>query len=379
MHIFLRYVNALFIVFYCHTPVYSQTDSPSHKIKKNSNYQLDIIASGLNYPWSIAFLPNGDYLLSLRGGELRRLSSKGELGQAIKNTPKTYVASQGGYFDITLAPDFADNQHVYLSFAYGTSKNNATRIVKAILNGNTLEQVTPIFTVKNSKDTPVHYGGRMQFLNDGTLLLTTGDGFNYREAAQDPFSQLGKIIRIDANGDIPKDNPFADGKKADPAVYSLGHRSPQGLSYDSQNNIIYMHEHGPKGGDEVNVVMPAHNYGWPVTSYGTNYSGALVSPLTQAPGITDPIHYWTPSVAPSGLAYYAADAFSEWQGNLFVGTLVNQDVRRLTLHNDKVIDEEIMFTEIGQRIRDVRVGPDGFLYLLTDSAQGQVVRVRPTQ
>jgi len=239
--------------------------------------------------------------------------------------------------------------------------------------------VSVIYTLNPSKDTPVHYGGRLQFINDGTLLISTGDGFNYREASQDKFNQLGKIIRINSDGSIPLDNPFADGKEGDPKVYSYGHRNPQGMSYDSSTNTIYTHEHGPKGGDEVNVISAGDNYGWPATSYGVNYSGAIITPFTQADGITDPIYHWVPSIAPSGLVYYTGSAFPQWQGSLFVGALVNQELRRLVLDNGKVVKEEAMFSEINARIRDVRANAKGHLYILTDSKQGRIIRVVPKE
>jgi len=342
----------------------------------NTAYRLENVAEGLNYPWSMAFLPNGDYLVSMRSGELRRLSAEGELGEPLANTPSAYVAAQGGYFDVALDPEFASNQTIYLAFASGTYDNNATRVIRATLAQNSIEDVSTIFTLEPSKDTSVHYGGRLQFINDGTLLITTGDGYDYREAAQDKFSQLGKIIRINSDGSIPSDNPYADGKNGDPKVYASGHRNPQGLAYDADTNTIYLHDHGPQGGDEVNIIQASHNYGWPATSYGVNYSGAQITPFKVAPGITDAIHYWVPSIAPSGLAFYSGQAFPDWQGDLFVGALVNRDVRRLVIENDKV-KEEIMFSEIDERIRDVRVSPQGYLYILTDSHQGEIIRAVP--
>jgi glucose/arabinose dehydrogenase len=262
--------------------------------------------------------------VSLRSGTLLHVSADGKEKITIQNTPSTYVESQGGYFDVVLDPGFAENQKVYLAFASGTANQNATRIISATLNNTRLEALNTILTVSPSKDTPAHYGGKLQFLNDGTLLLTTGDGFQYREAAQDKQSQLGKILRLNSDGSVPDDNPYADGKEGNPYVYSYGHRSPQGLSYDANNNRVYMHEHGPKGGDEVNIINAAVNYGWPATSYGVNYSGARVSPFEQLPGIQDPLHYWVPSIAPSGMTFYSGDQFPQWQGDLFIGALVNK-------------------------------------------------------
>lgn len=338
------------------------------------DYQLETIAEGLNEPWSVTFLPNGDYLVALRVGEVRRISA-GAVGEPIANAPETYHAGQGGFFDIILDPDFGQNQVVYLSYAGGSPYANGTTVMRAKLDGERFVDTETIFAVNPSKDTPQHYGGKLAFWQDGTLLLTTGDGFEYREAAQDTQNQMGKVLRMNSDGSVPADNPFASEDKGNAYVYSYGHRNPQGLSIDPVSGAIYMHEHGPKGGDEVNLVSPGANYGWPAVTYGENYSGAYVSPLKQAPGVQEPMHYWVPSIAPSGMAFYTGDMFPEWQGNLFVGALVDQEVRMLELDNGQVVTEETMFAEIGERIRDVRQGPDGAIYLVTDGASGKLIRV----
>ena len=343
-----------------------------------ASYTLETVADDLNYPWSIAFMPEGDYLVAMRSGEVRRISADGEVSPALEGLPASYVLSQGGYFDITLDPNFADNQRIYLSFAYGTPEQNGTRIVSGRLNGDRVENVTPIFTVAPLKDTAVHYGGKMLFLPDGTLAMTTGDGFEYREAAQDTFNLMGKIIRINSDGSIPADNPYASNGLGNAAVWSYGHRNPQGLVLDKTTGRLYSHEHGAKGGDELNLIKPDTNYGWPAVTKGVNYSGAYVSPLRSAPGVEEPLTFWDPSIGASGLAIYEGDAFPDWQGKLFVGALVDEEVRMLTLSDGAVTDEQAMFSEIGARIRDVRTGPDGLLYLLTDSEQGKVIRVVPT-
>ena len=340
-------------------------------------YKIETVAEGLDYPWSIAFLPNGDYLVALRVGEVHRISAAGAVGEPLSGLPNTYVAGQGGYFDIVLDPDFASNQTVYLSFAHGTAAENGTRIIKGTLSDTAIEDIQTIFTVSPLKDTAVHYGGKIIFLADGTLMMTTGDGFEYREAAQARFSLLGKIIRINKDGSVPDDNPYADGSQGDPKVWSYGHRSPQGLVLDDATGIVYMHEHGAQGGDELNAVLPARNYGWPAVTKGINYSGAYVSPLKSAPGIEEPLTYWVPSIAPSGLAIYDGAAFPEWQGDIFVGALVDQELRHIKIDSGRVTSEVPIFTEIAARIRDIRVGPDGFLYILTDSDSGKVLRVVP--
>ena len=342
-----------------------------------AGYKIETLAEGLDFPWSIAFLPNGNFLVALRVGEVRRISATGEVGEPLTGLPDTYVASQGGYFDVMLDPDYASNQTIYLSFAHGTAAENGTRIIKGTLHDTAVENIQTLFTVSPLKDTPVHYGGKMIFLQDGTLMMTTGDGFQYREAAQDRFNLLGKIIRINKDGSVPSDNPYADGSQGDPKVWSYGHRSPQGLVLDDATGIVYMHEHGAQGGDELNAILPALNYGWPAVTKGVNYSGAYVSPLTSAPGIEEPLTYWVPSIAPSGLAIYDGAAFPQWQGDFFVGALVDQEVRHLKMESGKIVSEAPVFTEINARIRDVRVGPDGFLYILTDSDSGKVLRVVP--
>lgn len=337
-----------------------------------SDYRTEVVAEGLNHPWSIDFLPGGGYLLAMKSGEVREISAQGEVGDVISGGPETYFMSQGGYFDILLDPDYETNQLVYLAYAGGTADANATTIMKARLADNAFQDAETIYTASQTKDTPAHYGGKMHFLPDGTLLVTTGDGFKYREAPQDTFSHLGKIIRINTDGSAPDDNPFVDGG-GDPLVYSYGHRNPQGLDLGADGEI-YMHEHGPKGGDELNRIVAGANYGWPAVTYGENYSGAYVSPLTEAPGVEQPMHYWVPSIGPSGLVAYSGDMFPEWQGDFLVGALVDSEVRLLDVEGD-TITESPLFSELGARIRDIRQGPAGEIYLLTDGEGGKVIRI----
>lgn len=345
-----------------------------------AEYRLEVITDNLDHPWSLAFLPDGGFLVSLLDGSLRRIDASGKLAEPIKNLPFTYGNSQGGFFDVILDNQFSKNNRIYLAFAHGTPDANATRVISATLSNDALEDVTPIFTVKNPKDTPVHYGGKLLQLDDNSLLLTTGDGFEYREAAQDPRSQLGKIVRFNPDGGIPDDNPFADGKDADPYVFTLGHRNPQGLAIDAETGLIYMHEHGPQGGDELNIVTPGSNYGWPVTSYGVNYSGAKITPFETRDGIVPPIKYWRPSIAPAGMAVYRGDQFPAWRGKVLIGALVDREIRMLTLEGPLVVDEAILFSEVDQRVRDVRIGLDGLLYFLTETKEhlgGKLYRVLP--
>ena len=337
-----------------------------------ADYNTDVVAEGLNHPWAMDFLPDGSYIVSMKSGEVRIISSEGQIGDVISGGPETYFMSQGGYFDILLDPNYESNQMVYLAYAGGTPEANATTIMKARLEDNAFVDAETIYTASPTKDTPAHYGGKMHFLPDGTLLVTTGDGFEYREAPQDTNSHLGKVIRINSDGSAPEDNPFADGD-GDPLIYSYGHRNPQGLDL-GPNEEIYLHEHGPKGGDELNLIKPGANYGWPAVTYGENYSGAYVSPLTEYPGVEHPLHYWTPSIAPSGLVVYSGKMFSEWEGAFLVGALVDAEVRLLETNGDDMT-ESPLFSEIGLRIRDIREAPDGSIFLITDGESGQIIRI----
>jgi aldose sugar dehydrogenase len=339
------------------------------------DYELTTVAEGLEQPWGLAFLPDGEMLVTERPGRLRRVAADGSVSPPLEGVPEVFFRGQGGLLDVVLHPRFEANRLVYLSYAHGDARANGTRIARARLGAEGLEALEVIFTVAPAKDTPQHYGGSMAFMADGTLLLTTGDGFDYREEAQNIGGMLGKTIRIGDDGRIPADNPFVDRADAAAAVWTYGHRNPQGLAVDPATGTVYQHEHGPRGGDELNLLHPGRNYGWPAITHGKDYTGALVSPLTAHRGMEQPVTYWVPSIAPSGLAIYRGDAFPEWQGDLFLGALVDREVRRLRLRDGEVVEQQALFAELGERIRNVRVGPDGHLYLVTDSEQGRVLRV----
>jgi glucose/arabinose dehydrogenase len=342
-----------------------------------AGYRIQTLAEGLEHPWSLAFLPDGRMLVSERPGRLRVIMDGELLPAPVAGVPAVYAASQGGLLEVLPDPGFADNGLLYLSFAHGTPRANATRVVRARLDGMTLHAVEPIFTARPGKRTPVHYGGRMAFLPDGTLVIGLGDGFDYREQAQRLDSHLGKIVRIRPDGSVPDDNPFVGRADALPEIWSLGHRNVQGLVYDAERGALFSHEHGPRGGDELNRIVPGGNYGWPLATHGVDYTGARITPFTEYPGTQAPLWQWTPSIAPAGLARYDGDLFPHWRGDLFVAALAARQVRRLRLHGDAVIEEETLFAELGERLRDVRAGPDGALYLLTDSPRGRLLRVRP--
>ena len=343
---------------------------PAHATEQN--YRLETLAEGLNYPWSVDFLPNGNILVAELSGTLRTIDKDGHVSDPILGVPSVYRASQGGLFDVLLDSDFTTNQTLFLSYAAGDSKDNGTTVAKAILDGNSLTNVEVIFSANPQKYAPLHYGGRMAFTEDGFLLLTTGDGFDFREQAQNLNSHLGKTIRINKDGSPAPGNPFAQA----PKVWTYGHRNPQGLAI-AKDGTVYLNEHGPKGGDEINVVTKANNYGWPAITYGMDYNGAYVSPLTEYEGMQQPVHVWTPSIGPSGLAFYEGDKFPAWTNSLFVGALVDAEVRRLTVSEGEIGSEESLFTELKSRIRDVRIGPDDLLYIVTDGDQGAVIRVHP--
>lgn len=338
-------------------------------------YRLTRVAEGLDYPWCVAFLPGGGYLVTELGGDLREVSADGAVGDPIAGMPAVYRRSQGGLFDVLLHPDFAANRTLFLSYAAPPADANATEVTRARLEDGALVASEVIFRATPAKPTPVHYGGRMAFLPDGTLLLTTGDGFDFREAAQDLASLLGKTVRMHTDGGVPADNPFAGEEGAEPHIYTFGHRNAQGLAL-APDGAVYLNEHGPRGGDETNRLVAGANYGWPAVTHGVDYNGAYVSPFTEGPGIQAPLDHWTPSIAPSGLAVYSGDRFPDWRGDLFAGALVDREVRRLDLEGGAVVGEESLFAELGRRIRDVRVH-DGYLYLVEDGEDAGIVRVEP--
>lgn len=336
--------------------------------------RTEVMASGLDHPWSLAFLPGGAVLITERNGKLKRLEG-GKLFP-VSGVPPVFNEGQAGLFDVLPHPDFNNNGLVFLSFAHGMNAANGTRVVRAKLVGNSLIEVTPIYTASPLKRGPVHFGGRMAFLPDGTLMLTTGDGFDFREQAQRLDSPLGKVMRLSIDGKVPPGNPYVSEPEAQGAIWSRGHRNPQGLAYDPVRRMLFLHEHGPRGGDEVNVIRRGGNYGWPVATLGMDYSGATISPFRSYPGMIDPLVSWVPSIAPSGLAVYRGAMFPEWQGSLLVGALADKELRIVNLTpKGEVSGQERALRSLGARIRDVRVAPDGAVWVTTDDAQGKVLRL----
>jgi glucose/arabinose dehydrogenase len=344
------------------------------------------IARGLDHPWSMAFPPPASgltgVLVTERGGRLLHVVP-GQAPRMIAGVPAAYHNSQGGLFDVVLHPRFAENHLLYLSYAAGNKDNNFTRITRARLQDGRLIDARVIFQVTPGKDTPVHYGGRMAFLPDGSLVMTTGDGFDYREQAQRLQSGLGKIVRLADDGRPMASNPFVGRGQAQASIWSYGHRNPQGLAVDSVSGRLWAHEHGPRGGDELNLIQKGGNYGWPVATFGLDYSGATISPFKRYKGMIDGRVVWVPSIAPSGLAVYRGALWPDWQGDLIVGALVNQEVRRIDLDAaGNVLGQARIFPSIKARIRDVRVAPDGAVWVATDEGAdqkpgGRVLRVTP--
>ncbi len=340
-------------------------------------FRYTVVAEGLDHPWSIAFLPDGALLVTERPGRLRVIRNGTLNPDPVTGVPAVLDGSQGGLFEVRPHPDFASNALLYLTYAYGTQEANGTQLARARFNGASLSALDVLYTASPLKGTMAHYGGRMDFLGDGTLLLTLGDGFDYREDAQKLDSELGSIVRLNEDGTIPEDNPYVGRADAKAAIWSWGHRNVQGIVVDRQSGRVFSHEHGPRGGDEVNLIEKGNNYGWPVITYGVDYSGALISPFTERDGMEQPLKVWVPSIAPSGMDIYRGPAFADWSGDLLVSGLVPGDVRRLDMEGAQVRSEEVLFAEIGERLRDVRVSPDGRIYLLTDSTEGRVILVEP--
>ncbi len=338
-----------------------------------AGYRLETVASGLEIPWGLAFLPDGRYLVTEHPGRLRIVAADGTVSGPVGGVPPVYFKSQGGLFDVIVDRDFVNNGQLFLTYAEGMPRDNGTAIARATLvenaDGAKLENLSVIFRVERRKNTPVHYGGRLVILGDGNLLLTTGDGFSFRHESQDVKSQLGKTLRLTPDGKPAPGNPFPDA----PYVWTWGHRNPQGLAI-AADGTVWLNEHGPQGGDELNRIEPGKNFGWPAICYCLDYTGAYVTPYTEWPGMEQPEFYWRPSIGPSGLAIYEGDQFPEWRGDFFVGALVNREVRRLHRGEDGKLIEEKLFSEIGERVRDVRTGPDGALYFTVEGKDGRIMR-----
>jgi aldose sugar dehydrogenase len=340
-----------------------------------ASFRVVEVAGDLEHPWAMAFLPDGDLLITERPGRLRILREGVLDPTPIEGVPEVYASGQGGLLDVAIDPDFASNRLIYLSYAAEGDDGAGTRVASARLGDGRLEDVEVIFEGMTAGGGR-HFGSRLGFDPDGHLFVTLGDR-GQDERAQELGDLAGKVVRLHPDGSVPEDNPFAGRESAAPEVYSWGHRNPQGLAVHPETGRVWVVEHGPRGGDEVNVVEAGVNYGWPVITYGRAYSGLPMGEGSEKEGMAQPLHYWVPSISPSGMAFYQGDAFPEWQGDLFVGALSGQLLARLELDGEQMVEEERLLDGVLGRIRDVRVGPDGYLYLLTDYADGALVRLEP--
>ncbi|MCT8974872.1 PQQ-dependent sugar dehydrogenase [Microbaculum sp. A6E488] len=343
--------------------------------------RLETVAAGLDHPWSLAFLPDGAMLVTERPGTVRIVGPDGSLSAPLPGAPATQDWGQGGMLDIVLDPNFAANGMIYLSFAEIEGGKAGTAVARARLvregGPPRLEDTQVIFRMTGKTGSTRHFGSRFVFAPDGMLFVTLGDRGDM-ERAQDTADHAGSVIRIAPDGTVPADNPFVDGGGL-PEIWSIGHRNLQGAAINPATGVLWTVEHGARGGDEINIPRAGRNYGWPVISYGRHYSGGKIGIGTAKEGMEQPVHYWDPSIAPSGMAFYTGDRFPAWTGDVFVGALRGAHVARLALDGDSVAAEETLFDELGERIRDIRQGPDGYLYLVTDSGDGRILRVVPAE
>jgi glucose/arabinose dehydrogenase len=346
------------------------------------NLNVETIARGLERPWGLAFLPDGKMLVTERAGRLRVVARDGKLSPPATGVPAVRANGQGGLHDVVPDRDFATNRTIYFCYAEPASGGGRTAMARArFADGEApkLDDVKVIFRQEGPLSSGNHYGCRVVQGRDGNLWLTMGDHFTSRDEAQNLANHIGKIVRVTPDGAVPRDNPFVGRSDARPEIWSYGHRNSQGAALHPQSGKLWEHEHGPRGGDEINIPLAGKNYGWPVIGYGIDYSGVKIHDATAKAGMEQPVKYWVPSIAPSGMAFYTGDVFAPWKGNLLVGALAGQLLVRLELDGEKVGKEERLLTNLGARIRDVRQGPDGAIWLLTDSGDGRILRVTPAK
>ncbi|WP_066721835.1 MULTISPECIES: PQQ-dependent sugar dehydrogenase [Hyphomicrobiales] len=340
---------------------------------------VETVAGGLEHPWGLAFLPDGRMLVTERPGRLRLVGTDGKLSAPITGVPNVAGRGQGGLLDVVPDPGFAQNRTIYLSFAEPRSGGTGTSVARARLNerGTALEGTKVIFQQMPTIASNMHFGSRLVFDQTGALFVTVGDRYGQRDQAQNPANHIGKIMRIRPEGGAPADNPKIEGWQ--PEIWSIGHRNVQAAALHPQSGQLWTAEHGARGGDEVNTPKAGRNYGWPVVTFGIDYSGAKIGEGTSKAGMEPPLFYWDPSIAPSGAAFYTGAVWPAWTNSLFVGALAGQMLVRLSTQGEAVTGQERLLEGLGERIRDVRQGPDGFLYLLSDAPDGKLLRVRPAK
>jgi glucose/arabinose dehydrogenase len=346
----------------------------------SGNLNVETVATGLVHPWALAFLPDGRMLVTERPGRLRIVTREGKLSTPAEGLPPVFARGQGGLLDVILDRNYARNKIIYFCFADPHDRGGRTSLARArLLDDATpkLEELAIVFRQEGPPSFNNHFGCRIVQMPDNNLFLTLGEHFIPRDEAQNLGNHLGKIVRIRPDGSVPPDNPFVNRPGAKPEIWSYGHRNSQGAAINPASGKLWMHEHGPRGGDEINIPEAGKNYGWPVIGYGIDYNFMRIHESTHKEGMEQPIIQWTPVIAPSGMAFYTGNLFPQWKGNLFIGGLASRVLVRLELDGEKITKEERLLGELGERIRDVRNGPDGALWLLTDNPAGRILRVTP--
>lgn len=337
--------------------------------------RLETVADGLEFPWGLAFLPDGRMLVTERPGRMRVIDAQGRKSEPLQGLPQIAVGGQGGLLDVAVSPAFAQDRTVFFTFSEPVEGGARTAVARAVLADDQLRDVRVIFRQQPVIAGAFHFGSRLVFGRDGNLWITLGDRSSGRAGAQQLDNHLGKVVRIRPDGSVPPDNPYRRTQGALPEIWSIGHRNVQGAALHPATGRLWTHEHGAQGGDEVNIDLPGRNYGWPVITWGVDYGGAPIGEGTHKKGMEQPLHYWVPSIAPSGMTFYTGDKFPEWRGSLLIGSLKFTLLSRLELNGNKVVHEEKLLEDQGIRIRDVRQGPDGWIYLLTNSAQAKLLRL----
>lgn len=347
------------------------------RTSEEHRFRVVQVASGLAHPWGIAFLPGGDMLVTERGGRLRLVRAAGGGAETVSGTPEVWANGQGGLLDVEVHPNFAQNRLVYLTYSKpGGDRGATTALGRGRLEGTALRDFQDIFVAEAWTRTGAHFGSRIVFDRQGMVYIGIGDRGIMQEA-QNPANHQGTIIRLHDDGRVPADNPFVGREGYRPEIFAYGIRSPQGMTLHPETGALWENEHGPRGGDEINLIQRGRNYGWPAITFGINYNGQSITADTARPGMEQPLVYYVPSIAIAGLAIYSGDRFPRWRGNVFVGALAGQHLRRVVFNGTRVTHQEVILPSYGKRIRQVKQGPDGLLYFLTDDPDGAVMRLEP--
>lgn len=364
------------------TSTYTFAATPLSVKTESGSIQVKIIASGLDNAWGMAFLPDGSMLVTERAGRMRIVSANGKLGEPLSGLPKIFAQGQGGLLDVILAQDFATSKKIYFSYSEpgegSLSGVNSTAVSFATLNGNKLENLTRVFSQQPKVDSGNHFGSRLVWAPDGTLFITLGERYSEKDKAQTLDNHQGKVVRINADGTVPKDNPFVKTPGALPEIWSYGHRNMQGAALNPITKELWTGEHGPQGGDELNIDRAAKNYGWPIITYGENYGGGKIGEGTHKAGMEQPVYKWVPSIATAGFIFYTGDKFPQWKNNILLASLKDKTLVRLVVEGEKITKEErLLSKELAQRLRQVVQGPDGLVYLLTDESKSNIYQLSP--